>query len=271
MFEVSIALLSNRCGSSCGRRRRRKLAYYGTDLSGFVAELNSFVLDEQHRFAIEYRFAVLCSRNKVDVGGQNATPRPPLVPLTWTELDCLMRQFVNLPVLAQSAQRRERIQRTGSTFYEQARVLVLDDEEENVLLTTLFKLQQDAQLDGAESSERVDSYEWLCASALDAKREPVSVVGVRGKMSAANEPVWNNGEESRPVTAPSCFTSASTLLTTDLSSSLSSLRDTATAAATAGSNTMSAYSRCREKIDELQQLQEIMDESAPRSGPSASS
>lgn len=239
MFEVSIALLSNRCGSSCGKRRRRKLVYYGTDLRGFLGDLNGFVLDEQHRFATEYRFTVVCSRNKVDF---NNAPPPPLVPLTWTELDCLLRQFVNLPVSAVSGQRRDRIQRTGATFYEQVRVLLLDDEEENVLLTTLYKLQQDAQLDGAESSERVDSYEWLAAK--DGERSSsVSVVGVRGKTSVVEtETIGEEG--SRPATAPSAFVS----------------RQPEREAGSSGVG--SAYSRCREKIDELQQLQEIMDESA---------
>lgn len=122
MEEISLSIFSNKCCSRGGNRRQRKLVYIGDRLSQFVASMNNFVLDEQHKFNEEYSFSV----KQTDVK------------LAMT----LLRQFAHFSILSKVQDN------------ESALLVLLDDDELLVLLVALHKL--------ADTDETLESLNAVC-------------------------------------------------------------------------------------------------------------
>lgn len=63
---VDVCILSNKCDceKTGGLKRKKKLIYLGSHGDWFISEINRFIVDEQHRYTIDHRFRVRCTRRR---------------------------------------------------------------------------------------------------------------------------------------------------------------------------------------------------------------
>jgi hypothetical protein len=233
MLDVEIAILSNRCGCSASRRRKRKILYAGgaIGLERFVACANLFLEDEKHRYAIEYQFRVKCTSRRSELWRRSGHEAADLLTGsnvntvgsgnlgTWTDLCKVVDQFLGFPMAARpsySTQAKPTNASTAIVQPEHAVSLLLDDDEQTILLNILFRMQQ--------------------ASGNYSNIHEPEVLSMHAKTSHNEQPLI----------------------------SLESWRDHAANTQTDGDATTASastvFSRCQRKLVELRQLRETLDD-----------
>jgi hypothetical protein len=167
MFQVRVVIFSNKCGCGLTRRKKRKLLYIGADQEAFEQRINGFVSDEYHRYAVEYAFDVQCVKSRVISVGPHGpmSSKENAAPIAWPELCYMFDQVVNFPVSSGTAEP------TAASPYEYARVLLVDEEEQGVLLTALYRLARtNDRRGGAEDAGGI-----VVTSALKDSSAPVVI------------------------------------------------------------------------------------------------
>lgn len=121
---IHLSIFSNKCCSRGHNRRQRKLVYIGDSLKRFIANMNIFVLDEQHRFLEDYSFSIK--------------------PTDVTLVTNLLKQFAHFSI------------QSGVQRNESAIVLLIDDDELLILLVALYKLTTNT-IDDVSLYENLDA------------------------------------------------------------------------------------------------------------------
>lgn len=231
MISLFVGLISNKCGCSQSRRKKRKILYAGKSLSRFIEEINAFLQDESHRYALEYMFEINCAKNKVDqIRDKNASPQ--MSEISWSELLCLFKQFVTMPIYSRTKTTTARTE----PFFEYVKNILLDEEEQALLLCTLYRLQNGGvspasqlSIDSWRDSTRASNASVSSSSSLSKETdESVMVLECLKKPELISEKNHAAKEKRQ------------------------SFHET---------DDESAYNRCREKIIELRRLKDLVGES----------
>lgn len=232
MIKLFVGLISNKCGCSQRRRKKRKILYAGKNLTRFVDDINAFLQDEAHRYALEYMFEIFCSKTKVDQIREETSGVTQQSSLSWSELLCLFKQFVTMPIYSRTKTTVE-----TEPMFEYVKNVLLDEEEQALLLCTLYRIQTGNLSPASHLS--IDSWRF---SNRASNASAVSLPKERGNNSNGSVIVMECLKKQHLINEENSA----------LDDRSQSFRET---------NDESAYDRCREKIMELRRLKELVGES----------